>query len=448
MHARAPKRPRKNAIPDSLRVLIVGGGGREHALAAALKKSPSVKALFCTHPSNPGIKSIAQPMGFEFDPGELYRVAQFCERESINLVVVGPEAYLAAGITDELSSEHCAVFGPTKAAAQLECDKAFAKDLMRSASIPTADARVFRDPAEAKAYIYSRETPQVVKASGLAAGKGVYVPASADEAAQAVSEIMEEGRFGEAGKTVLVEERLKGPEVSVFALVDGQTILTLDVCQDHKRLRDGGEGPNTGGMGAFCPSPLVDARLMASIEREILVPTVDALKREGIDYRGVLYAGLMLTPGGPKVLEFNARFGDPETQSLLHRTGGDWGRVLYAAAVGGLAELTEKDLRFTDNCACTVVLASGGYPDAPRTGHAIEGLEEAQGVSGAFVYHAGTVREEGEIRTAGGRVLGVTGTGPTIEAARTAAYEAVSHISFPGMQMRTDIGASAVASEA
>ncbi|GAB4546149.1 MAG: phosphoribosylamine--glycine ligase [Phycisphaerales bacterium] len=437
----APKTPPKNRIPQDLRVLLVGGGGREHALAIALKQSKSVRALFTTHPSNPGIKGIAQPMDHELDLGNLTRVASFCDRERINLVVVGPEGPLEGGIVDELSSADRAVFGPTKAGAQIEADKAFAKQLMRSASIPTADARVVHTFQEAKAYIDSREEPPVVKASGLAAGKGVVVAKTKDEALDAARAMMVDKRFGDAGATLVLEERMTGPEVSVFALVDGHTILTLDVCQDYKRLLDDDRGPNTGGMGAICPSPRADARFVERIERDIIVPTVDALRREGITYRGVLYAGLMLTHAGPKVVEFNCRFGDPEAQVLLQRLAGDVGRVCYACAVGGMANLEAKDLSFRDGAACTVVLASEGYPEKPVTGVPIEGIEEAEAISGVTVHHAGTARKDGQIVTAGGRVLNVTAFAEDAERARELAYEGASKISFAGMQMRTDIGA-------
>lgn len=439
-----PKSPPKSPIPSSLRVLLVGGGGREHALALGLKKAKSVKALFTSHPGNPGIKSVAQPIGFVIEENNPQRLRSFCEDNSINLIVVGPEAYLADGIVDELSGPDVAVFGPTRAGAQIETDKGFAKQLMRSASIPTADGRVVTSEQEAGAYIGSRDEPPVVKASGLAGGKGVVVPNSKKEAYDAVRAMMVDKKFGDAGATLVLEERMKGQEVSVFALVDGSTILTLDVCQDHKRLLDDDGGPNTGGMGAICPSPLADARFVERIERDIIVPAIDALRREGITYRGVLYVGLMLTYAGPKVVEFNCRFGDPEAQVLLQRFTGDLGRLLYATAVGGIANLEEKDVQFRSGAACTVVLASEGYPESPKTGVPIEGIEEAESIGGIVVHLACTARDGGKLVTAGGRVLGVTAYADDRERARELAYEGVSKISFPGMQHRTDIGAKAL----
>ncbi|MEM1424146.1 MAG: phosphoribosylamine--glycine ligase [Planctomycetota bacterium] len=432
--------PPKNRIPDAIRVLLVGGGGREHALAIAFKKSKSVKALYTTHPSNPGIKAIAQPIDHEFDMGNLARLESFCNREKINLVVVGPEGPLEGGIVDALSNSERAVFGPTKAGAQIESDKGFAKQLMRSASIPTAEGRVVTTLQEAQSYIASREEPPVVKAVGLAAGKGVVVAQTKDEALEAARAMMLDKKFGDAGASLVLEDRMKGPEVSVFALVDGHTILTLDVCQDYKRLLDDDQGPNTGGMGAVCPSPLADARLVERIERDIIVPTVDAMRREGITYRGVLYAGLMLTYAGPKVVEFNCRFGDPEAQALLQRFAGDLARVCYACAAGGMANLDSKDLNFREGAACTVVLASEGYPEKPITGVPIEGIEEADAIPGVTVHHAGTAREGGRIFTAGGRVLCVTGFADDADKARTLAYEGASKITFAGMHWRTDIG--------
>ncbi len=440
----APKSPPKSPIPTALRVLLIGGGGREHALAIALKNSKSVKALFTSHPENPGIKAIAQPMEFEFDAKNPQRISSYCERERINLVVIGPESVLDLGLVDELSGPDLAVFGPTKAGAQLETDKAFAKELMRSASIPTADGRIFQSAREAEAYIEAREEPPVVKAAGLAGGKGVVVPADKAEAFAAVRAMMVDEKFGKAGAKIILEERMKGPEVSVFALVDGHTIMTIDVCQDYKRLHDEDTGPNTGGMGAICPSPLADAKFVERVERDIIVPAIDALRREGVTYRGVLYAGLMLTHAGPKVVEFNCRFGDPEAQVLLQRFNGDLARVCYACAVGGMANLEPKDISFRDGAACTVVLASEGYPETSKTGVPIEGIEDAEAISGVTVHHACTARKNGQIVTAGGRVLSVTAYAEDAEAARAKAYEAAGKISFAGMQMRSDIGAVGV----
>lgn len=423
-------------------VLLVGGGGREHALAWKLKQSSSLGALWTTHPSNPGLASLCRPIDHPFSMREVYRTEQFCRREKISLVVVGPEGPLAEGITDKLTSDQTAVFGPSREAAQLESNKAWAKQLMRSAAIPTAEGRVFHDHEAAKSYAMSRDDAQVVKASGLAAGKGVIVAGTRSEAVAAIERIMVRREFGDAGAEIVIEERLKGPEVSVFALCDGRNIDILETCQDHKRLGDGDTGPNTGGMGAYCPTPLVDARLMESIQREILIPTVDALRREGIEFRGVLYAGLMLTPAGPKVLEYNVRFGDPECQCLMPRLDVDLVRLCHASASGRLPEV---DLNWNPVSVCCVVLAAPGYPDEPRKGIPITGVDEAGAMPGVTVFHAGTALDpSGQLVTAGGRVLNIVGTGATIEESRDRAYAACDRIHFEGKQMRRDIAHQAI----
>jgi len=430
----------KRKTPDSLNVLLVGGGGREHALAWRLHRSESVGQIHTTHPSNPGLAGLGRAVDCPVRTAESYRITQYCDRHGVNLVVIGPEGPLAEGMADALRTPDRAVFGPGKDGARLEADKAWAKSVMRAASIPTSESRAFTDPDGAIRYLESRDTHQVIKASGLAAGKGVIVPDSLEEARDAVNRIMRERAFGDAGATVVIEERLKGPEVSVLALTDGRTAAVLDACQDHKRLLEGGRGPNTGGMGAVCPAPLVDDALYAEVEREILAPLMDVLRREGIEYRGVLYAGLMLTPAGPKVLEFNVRFGDPECQPLMARWRGDLGRTLYECATGRL-----EDARwgFDGRHACCVVLASKGYPEAPETGFPITGADDASAMEGVTVFHAGTaIGEGGGLVTAGGRVLGVTALGETAEAARTLALEAADAIEFEGKQLRRDIGAA------
>jgi phosphoribosylamine--glycine ligase len=427
--------------PERLNVLLVGGGGREHALAWKLRQSPRVADLWLTHATSPGLAALARPVDVPYDLKHTFRLERFCEHNQVNLVVIGPEEPLALGLADKLAAPHRPVFGPTAAGAKIEADKAWAKQLMRGASIPTAEARTFKDHKAALAFLATRETPQVVKAAGLAKGKGVIVCESRDEAVDAVQRMMVKREFGDAADEIIIEERLKGPEVSVLALVDGRTIWTLEPCQDHKRLLEGDRGPNTGGMGAFCPTTTVDEAMMARIERDILVPTVDALRRESIDFRGVLYAGLMLTPGGPKVLEFNARFGDPECQPLMMRLRADLADVLYKTATGRLAE---ADLAWDPRPACCVVLAARGYPDKPEQGAVITGLERASAMPDVQVFHAGTARDsEGRTVVAGGRVLSVTALGETLADARARALEACDAIAFEGKQLRRDIGAPA-----
>ncbi len=426
-----------------INVLLIGGGGREHALAEAMSRSPRLGTLYITHPSNPGLAGLGTPVDVPVSAKELYRLGQFCDRRDIGLVVIGPEDPLAEGYADVLGKRGDGsvrpVFGPGKRGAMLEAEKAFAKQMMRAASVPTGDGRVFKDYDRAVEYYSTREEPMVVKAAGLAKGKGVIVPETMQEGLDAIKRMMKQLEFGDAGRTIVVEERLQGTEVSVLALVDGRNILVLPPCQDHKRLGEGDTGPNTGGMGAFCPADTLDDAAMRVIETEVFVPMVDAMRREEIEFRGVLYAGIMLTPGGPKVLEFNTRFGDPECQPLMARLESDAVELLLATAEG---RLDEVDVRFSDQTAVCVVLASQGYPASPKTGDAITGIDKAEQVDGVRVYHAGTKIENGEIVTAGGRVLGVTAVGPDFATARQLAYRACERISFRGMQYRRDIGSA------
>ncbi|GAB5495025.1 MAG: phosphoribosylamine--glycine ligase [Phycisphaerales bacterium] len=425
---------------DSTRinVLLIGGGGREHALARAIADSPKLGRLHITHPKNPGLAKLGTQVDVPVSKAEIYRLAQYCDKHKIGLVVIGPEDPLAQGFADALATKDRLVFGPNQQAATLEADKVWAKQLMRSASIPTAESRDFTNLDRAIAYVESREEPPVLKAAGLAAGKGVALPASMDEAVAFLTDCLGGKKFGDAGRKVLIEERLSGPEVSILSLVDGRNIYVLETAQDHKRLKDNDEGPNTGGMGAFSPSTRIDERTMDIVQREILVPTIDALKREGIDYRGVLYAGLMLTPAGPKVLEYNVRFGDPECQAILPRLKSDFIDVCLATCTGKLSDI---DIEFDERPSCCVVLASDGYPESPKKGDIISGIPEAEAVDDVVVYHAGTALDEkGNFITNGGRVLSVVAVGDTPKAAHTKAYEAASKISFAGMQMRTDIG--------
>jgi len=433
-------------LPDHVNVLLVGGGGREHALARAIKSSKRCGKLFATHTDNAGIAQYARPVNFPFSVKEAYRAIQFCEKNKIGLIVVGPEVPLAQGAVDELTDNTGdvprIVFGPVKAGAMLEADKAWAKQLMRSASIPTAEGRSFYEPANALSYLESREEMPVIKATGLAAGKGVFLPDSLDEAKLIIDAVMVRRELGDAGKTVILEERMTGPEVSVFAITDGRNIAILDTAQDHKRLLDGDRGPNTGGMGSYSPAPMIDAKLMDTIQREIIIPTIDAMRREGIEYRGILYAGIMLTPAGPKVLEFNVRFGDPECQTLMARLKGDALALLHATASG---HLDLADFEWDPRPACTVVLASDGYPGEYQKGLPITGIDEAQAIADITVDFAGvSQKNDGTLVTSGGRVLAVTALGSTIDEARTKAYEGAAKIHFDGMRMRRDIAHQAV----
>ncbi len=420
-----------------MRVLLIGGGGREHALAWKLRQSPRLRQLWCA-PGNAGTVELAGnvPLAVS-DPTA---VVGFCREQKVDLVVVGPEEPLCDGLVDALTSAGVRAFGPGKAAARLEGDKSFAKELMRHRSVPTAEARVFNKYRDARTYVASRDAAVVIKAAGLAKGKGVIVCEDPAEGLLALEKIMVEKAFGPAGDTVLVEERLTGQEVSVLAFVDGHTIYIMENAQDHKPVGEGDTGPNTGGMGAYSPTRLLDDRLIRQVESEVLVPIIDAMRTQGVEYKGVLYAGLMLTAGGPKVLEFNCRFGDPETQPLMMRLQSDLLDVFDAVIDGRLDTIT---LKWDPRPAVCVVMAAGGYPGEYVTGKSIEGLAEAGSLSDVVVFHAGTRQVGGRVVTAGGRVLGVTAIGPDFEAARRLCYDAVSRIHFEGAQFRRDIGAKA-----
>jgi len=427
--------------PKTINALVVGGGGREHALAWKLRQSPRLGELWLTHPQNPGLARLGEAIDVPLDVDRPFHLQRFCENHRVNLVVIGPEAPLAAGLADGLRASRRAVVGPDAEGARLEADKAWAKQMLRAAAIPTAEARIFTDPDSAKEFLQSRETAHVVKAAGLAGGKGVIVPDSLEQAIDAVDRLMNRRAFGDAGERIVIEERLTGPEASVMALVDGRSIYVLEACQDHKRLLEGDRGPNTGGMGAYCPTPVIDDAMMARIERSILVPAVDALRREGIHYQGVLYAGLMLTHAGPKVLEFNVRFGDPECQALLARLRGDFAEIMWRTGAGGLAE---AEIDWDPRAACCVVLASEGYPDSPRKGVPITGVEQAEAMDGVTIFHAGTSADRsGRLTTAGGRVLNVVALGESLDEARRRANEAAEIIQFEGKHFRRDIGAVA-----
>ena len=417
-----------------MRVLLVGGGGREHALAWKIAQSPRVTALF-TAPGNPGIARHAVCVPLTADA--LDGLVAFARRERIDLTVVGPEAPLVAGLADRLLDAGLAVFGPIAPAAAIEGSKAFAKDLMARNAIPTARFATFADPARARGYCREVGPPLVVKADGLAGGKGAIVCRTLADADEAVAECMERAAFGAAGATVVVEEFLSGEEVSFFALANGADALPLAAAQDHKTVFDGDQGPNTGGMGAYSPVASFDAAMERRVMDTIVRPTIAALAKDGAPYRGVLYVGLMLTAEGPKVIEFNCRFGDPECQALVVRVPGDLVPLLVAAAHGG--PWPEVGPWPTRASVC-VVLASGGYPGKYGTGAAIEGVESAETAPGVTVFHAGTALREGRLVTAGGRVLGVTAVAGDLATAIARAYGAVGAIRFEGMHYRRDIG--------
>jgi phosphoribosylamine--glycine ligase len=420
-----------------MKILVVGGGGREHAIIRALSRSPSDPELFCA-PGNAGIAEDAEIVHVAGEDNDALIAA--ARDNGIDLVVVGPEAPLVGGLVDALEGAGIAAFGPRGAAAELEGSKLFAKQLMQEAGIPTASHTVLRTKEEALEQLATSSYPAVLKADGLAAGKGVIISASEAEAREAVDVFFTERRFGDT--QVVIEEFLEGEELSLLALCDGENVLPLAPAQDYKRIYDGDEGPNTGGMGSYSPVPGIDSAEADRITDLVHRPVVDAMKRRGIPYHGVLYAGLMLTESGPKVLEFNCRFGDPETQAVLPRLRSDLiGLCLATRTEGGLAGL-EAD--FGDDWAVTVVLASEGYPESSSEGDVIGGLDEASAVEGVEVTHAGTARRDGEIVTAGGRVLNVTGLGATADDARRRAYDAAELIAFDGKQMRTDIAARAV----
>ena len=421
------------------RVLVVGAGGREHALSAALSRSPGVREVICA-PGNAGIAQIARCV--PVDVGDLDAVVAVAREARADLVVVGPEGPLCAGLVDRLTAAGVLAFGPTRAAAQLEGSKSFAKRFMKRHGIPTAAFTVCEGRAALEATLSARpEGPVVLKADGLAAGKGVRVCASRDEALAAARAI-HDGSLGEAARQVLVEECLRGEEVSFHVLSDGERVLPLDPAQDHKRLGDGDEGPNTGGMGAYAPAPVVDAPLRRRILEEIAGPTVRAMAAEGAPLRGVLFIGLMIVDGEPFVLEYNVRFGDPETQAISLRVEGDLAGALAAAARG---DLSAADLRAGAGASLVVVLASAGYPGTAHKGDVIDGLDRAEAMPGVAVFHAGTARDpRGRIVTAGGRVLGIAGRGATVTEAAERAYAAAAQIRFDGMQMRSDIGRRAI----
>lgn len=422
-----------------MNVLIVGGGGREHVLAWKIAQSPLVNEVFCA-PGNPGIGQVATCVDIAVSDHD--GLVDFAKAQGIGLTVVGPEAPLVAGLVDRLEQAGLQAFGPRAGAAQLEGSKRFAKDFMARHAIPTAAYREFDDPGEAAAYVRAHGTPIVIKADGLAAGKGVTVAHTIDDAEAAIRASMVEGVFGAAGSRVVVEEFLEGEEASILALTDGHTIVPLLPSQDHKPALDGDRGPNTGGMGAYAPAPLVTEALSREIMDRILQPCVEGMAGDGVPYRGVLYAGLMIGPSGPKVVEFNCRFGDPEVQVVLPLLESDLVPHLLACCE---ARLGDSALKWSTGGCVTVVMASGGYPGSYETGKAISGIAEAESEHGALVFHAGTKRAGGGLVTGGGRVLNVTARGAGIADAIENAYAAVRAIHFDGAHYRTDIGRKALA---
>ena len=421
-----------------MRVLVVGGGGREHALGWKIAQSDNCDAIFFA-PGNAGTSQLGENLPIKAD--DIASIVSAAKEKKIDLVVVGPEDPLAAGMVDAVRAEGIMCFGPIGQAAKIEADKAFAKQLMRSASVPTAEARIFDDFEGAKNYVLSRDEGVVVKAAGLAKGKGVFVCPEPYQAVKPLEQIMVEKIFGEAGDKVVIEELLFGQEASVLALCDGRNIYTLEPCQDHKPIGDGDTGPNTGGMGAYSPTPIVDEQMLTKIEKNILVPIIDAIFRSIGRYEGCLYAGLMVTPAGPKVLEFNCRFGDPETQPLMMRMKGD---LLEAMVATCEHKLDEADISWDPRPSVCVVMASGGYPGNYEKGFEITGIDEAEALGDVKVFHAGTAFEDDKLITAGGRVLGVTALGSDIADAKARAYQAVEKIHFQNAYYRKDIADKAI----
>ena len=417
-----------------MRILVIGSGGREHALCWALAKSDRVEAIYCA-PGNGGISEVAEIVALGVD--QFDELGQFAVDEGIDLVVVGPEAPLAAGITEHLEGLGVKVFGPSQAATQIEASKAFTKDLCRRYEIPTATYEVFDDADEALAYVREQGAPIVLKADGLAAGKGVIVAQTLEEAEEGIGQIMEDRAFGKAGAKLVIEEFLEGQELSIMAFVDGDVVRPMVAAQDHKRAFDGDEGPNTGGMGTYSPVPQIPQAQIEQAIETIIEPTAKAMVEEGTPFRGVLFAGLMMTDDGPELIEFNARFGDPETQVVLPRLTSDLADILEAAVDG---RLDQVEIEWSDQAAVCVVLASGGYPISYEKGFEIEGLDQVE----QLVFHAGTARDGDRLLTAGGRVLGVVGQGADIEEARARAYEGADGITFDGLHHRSDIAQKAI----
>lgn len=427
-----------------MKILVVGNGGREHAITWKLKQSPSVTQVFCA-PGNAGTG--LDVTNVDIKATDIPRLLKFAQAEKIDLTVVGPEVPLVEGIVDEFLKADLKIFGPTKKAAELEGSKAFAKELMKRANIPTAEFRVFTNAAEAISYVDEKEHTErfVVKADGLAAGKGVVVCSSKEETRDAIRRMLIKKEFGDAATKIVIEERLDGEEVSLLAFVDGKTIVPLETAQDHKAAWDGDTGPNTGGMGAYSPTPVITPELIDLVIEKVLVPTVHQLKKEGRPFRGCLYAGLMLTSQGPKVLEFNVRMGDPETQAILMRLKTDLGQLMLATAEGKLESI--ETVEWDPRPSVCVVMASAGYPGDYVKGKPLRGLEDAAQVPDSKVFHAGTLKMGDQIVNDGGRVLGVTALGQTLAEAKLHAYQAVKCIRWDGAWCRKDISDKAAGRE-
>jgi phosphoribosylamine--glycine ligase len=421
-----------------MKVLVVGSGGREHALVWKIAQSPMVKKVYCA-PGNPGISEVAECV--DIDAENIEGLYSFALKKKIDLTVVGPEDVLVAGIVDRFKDGHLNIFGPNKRASFIEGSKVYAKTIMKRYGIPTADFKVFDDLKHAKKHISTCDFPLVIKADGLAKGKGVFVCKTLKEADRHIDDIMKEKIFGYAGERIVIEEFLSGEEVSILAITDGKTIVPLSSVQDHKAVYEGDKGPNTGGMGAYSPVPFVTDDLQSSIEENILVPIVHALKKENRPYKGVIYAGLMITNAGPKVLEFNARFGDPETQVLLMRMKSDLVPLLLSTVKNNIEDV---EIEWHDGVSVCVIMASKGYPDKYEKGLPVFGLEAVKSVNNVQVFHAGTAIKDGKVVTNGGRVLGVTILERDLEKAQKNVYEAIKKLSFDGAHYRKDIGARAI----
>ncbi len=421
-----------------MKILVVGGGGREHALVWKIKQSPLVNAIFCA-PGNAGTSELAQ--NISISDGDIEGLLEFAKVNNIDLTVVGPEKPLVDGIADQFNREGLKVFGPSGKAAELEGSKVFSKDLMKKYNIPTADYETFESAEKAKNYIQGKGN-LVVKAEGLAAGKGVFVCDNEVDAADGINQIMSNKLFGDAGLRIVIEEKLVGQEISFLAFTDGGTVLPMVAAQDHKAIFEGDKGPNTGGMGAYSPPPIFTEAMQKEVMETIMIPTIRAMASEDKNYQGVLYAGLMITKQGPKVLEFNARFGDPETQALIARMDFDLVPVMEACTESG--KLATLNLNWKPQASVCVVMASGGYPGSYEKGKIIDGINEANNLEEVTVFHAGTINENNEVLTNGGRVLGVTALGDNIEMAINHAYEGVSKIKWEGAYFRKDIGKKAL----